>query len=456
MTAMRSRRPLWLSVALSAWGVFVAGALLLTTQQNVLGWLLCATATAAGIGWAIHARLAPVRALAQDASHLAATSDHGHLPATGPQELAQLSEAINQLASRLADANAEVRAHQHEQDAILQSMQGGVLTLDREQRILGINLGAAELLGLTGKSLRGVLIHEVARFPALLQFISTAMEKPESRAEVELRDDERRAVRITSAALRDSESNITGIILLMTDITKMKRLEAVRTDFAANVSHELRTPITNIKGYAETLLEVGQSDPELATKFLKIIATNADRLGALVDDILALASLERAESKESLPTAPTPLRQVLESARSQVEPEAASKQISIHIQAGDDLHAMANARLMEQAVVNLVSNAVKYSPARSRVWVESTRRLVGTEPWIEVVVRDEGPGIASEHLPRIFERFYRVDKARSREQGGTGLGLAIVKHIALAHGGKVSVESSIGKGSTFRLWLPAA
>jgi len=453
---MRQRRPLWLIVALPVWGVIVAGSLLLATQNNPLGWVLCVAAMAGGVGWVIQSRLVPVRTLAEDAAHLAATADHGHLPEAGPQELASLTEAINQLARRLAEANAEVRAHQHEQDAILQSMQGGVLTLDREQRILGINLGAAELLGLTGKSLRGVLIHEVARFPALLQFISAAIEKPESRAEVELRDDERRAVRITSAALRDSENSVTGIILLMTDITKMKRLEAVRTDFAANVSHELRTPITNIKGYAETLLELGHSDPELATKFLKIIATNADRLGALVDDILALASLERAEAKDSLPTAPTPLRLVLESAKSQVEPEAASKQISIHIEAGQDLHAMANARLMEQAVVNLVSNAVKYSPARSRVWVESARRLVANEPWIEVVVRDEGPGIASEHLPRIFERFYRVDKARSREQGGTGLGLAIVKHIALAHGGKVSVESSIGKGSTFRLWLPAA
>jgi two-component system phosphate regulon sensor histidine kinase PhoR len=232
----------------------------------------------------------------------------------------------------------------------------------------------------------------------------------------------------------------------------MRRLESMRSEFAANVSHELRTPITNIKGYVETLLQVGIDDPERMRKFLEIVHRNTVRLSGIVEDILTLAFLEEPETKQSLTQDPASARDIVGQVVEDLGSAASAKAIQVIVSVETERMVVANRSLIVQAMANLVSNAIKYSGERTTVRI----RIADVGEAICLSVSDEGPGIAAKHLPRIFERFYRVDKARARSQGGTGLGLAIVKHIATIHGGRVEVTSQLGQGSTFSLFLPAA
>ena len=383
------------------------------------------------------------------------------IPTSAEGELAALATALNDMAQLLSSQLNQLRAQRNEQEGILRSMEGGVLAIDAEFRVLRVNRVAQRMLGLTDTQVRGKTLHEVVRDTGLQRFAADAVADPSRRAaEFHLTIPSRGdiIVRATSGALLDAEDEPIGAIILLSDVSQLKRLESMRSDFAANVSHELRTPITNIKGYVETLLDTNLSDPDLSMNFLRVIARNADRLGAIVDDMLALTNLERTDG-QILPTAPTPLWMLLDSVRLQLDPEARSKRIRLALDVPKDLRAKVNARLAEQAIVNLVANAIKYSPPETVVTISARAAPEALEdgvPAIEIAIADQGPGIAPEHLPRIFERFYRVDKARSREQGGTGLGLSIVKHIALVHAGTVSADSTLGEGSIFRLVLPAS
>jgi two-component system phosphate regulon sensor histidine kinase PhoR len=224
----------------------------------------------------------------------------------------------------------------------------------------------------------------------------------------------------------------------------------LRRQFVANVSHELRTPITSIKGFVETLQDGAMNDPEDAERFLKILARQTDRLNAIVEDLLTLSSLDEDGSGRGIIREDGPIGDVLENAVQVCEVKAAAKQIEVHLRCGDHLVSKINAPLLEQAVVNLVDNAIKYGPDGSIVHVEA-RAEKGD---VVIHVRDSGDGIDAQHLSRLFERFYRVDEARSRELGGTGLGLAITKHIVGLHRGRVHVESAKGQGSTFSIYLP--
>jgi two-component system phosphate regulon sensor histidine kinase PhoR len=232
----------------------------------------------------------------------------------------------------------------------------------------------------------------------------------------------------------------------------LKALENIRRDFVANVSHELKTPITSIKGFLETLREGALKDPEHAERFLDIIIKHTDRLTAIVDDLLSLSRIERDAEKGEIALQDRRIAEVLDAVGKACRKRAQLKNIKLECEADDTIVAQINATLLEQAIVNLVDNAVKYSEPDQTVIVRAEK--IGEEVVIKVV--DEGCGIPRDHLERIFERFYRVDKARSRKVGGTGLGLAIVKHIVSAHGGRITVESSLGKGSTFSIYLPVA
>ena len=227
-------------------------------------------------------------------------------------------------------------------------------------------------------------------------------------------------------------------------------IEELRRQFVANVSHELRTPITSIKGFIETLLDGAMNEPEEAERFLRIAAKQSDRLDAIVEDLLTLSRLEQEAEKTGIPLERTSVSSVLENAMQVCRAKSTVKNISIKLQCGEHLEAKINAPLLEQAIVNLIDNATKFGPTESTVWVEARQEKKA----IVIHVRDKGSGIEAKHLPRLFERFYRVDKARSRSLGGTGLGLAIVKHIVLLHHGKVYVESAPGEGSTFSIYLP--
>jgi two-component system phosphate regulon sensor histidine kinase PhoR len=234
-------------------------------------------------------------------------------------------------------------------------------------------------------------------------------------------------------------------------ILRMHKLENMRRDFVANVSHELKTPITSIKGFVETLLGGAMDNPRDRKRFLEIVAGQADRLNAIIDDLLSLSQLEQDSGPVKIDFHDGGLKPVLEMAIQACASEALKKTVRVELHCPESIRAHINPQLFEQAVINLVDNAIKYSFPSTRVRVEASTDNEG----ITVVVMDEGRGIAQEHFPRLFERFYRVDRDRSREMGGTGLGLAIVKHIAQVHGGSVSVDSTVGKGSTFRIHLPA-
>jgi two-component system phosphate regulon sensor histidine kinase PhoR len=253
------------------------------------------------------------------------------------------------------------------------------------------------------------------------------------------------------------EDHPAGLVISLVDVTRMRRLESMRSEFAANVSHELRTPITNIKGYVETLLQVGLEDPERMRRFLEIVHRNTVRLSGIVEDILTLAFLEEPEAKQSLARTPIRATEIVQQVVEDLGSAANAKSIRVQISpVGNtrvsEILILANRSLAEQALANLLSNAIKYSAEGTEVGIE-----ISTEgPLIRIAVADQGPGIAAKHLPRIFERFYRVDKARARTQGGTGLGLAIVKHIASIHGGQVEVTSKVSQGSRFSLLLPKA
>ena len=380
----------------------------------------------------------------------------GRLPARfdRPQggQAFRVSRALGRAQRDVSTTISRLTVERDELQAILEALGNGLIALDREQRIRSANRIAEQLLGLSGEY-RGKLLQQATRQPDLSRFVNESLAaNGHLGAEIRLEGVETLVMQAASEPLPGSDGRLDGLLIVLDDITRLKRLESMRTDFAANVSHELRTPITNIKGYVETLQEIGYDDPPQVGHFIEIIHRNTRRLSMLVEDLLSLASLDQIDSRTGLEFEDLEIGQVLGDVQGELGDTARAKQVALSVSCGPGIRVFANRTLVHQAVANLVSNAIKYSPTGSSVEVEG--RLAGDVVEIEVV--DNGPGIPAKHLPRIFERFYRVDKARSRELGGTGLGLALVKHIALAHGGAVDAQSVVGKGSRFTIRLPLA
>jgi two-component system phosphate regulon sensor histidine kinase PhoR len=266
--------------------------------------------------------------------------------------------------------------------------------------------------------------------------------------DIEIYKDKKRYVHVHGASIDKTDG--TSAVIVFNDMTRIYRLENMRQEFVSNVSHELKTPITSIKGFVETLLDGAMNNREEAKKFLEIIARHTDRLIAIIEDILSLSHIEQGVENQNIPKEIGTIKDILTAAAAACQSKAVEKQMTIAIDCDDRLAAPINAPLLEQAVVNLIDNAIKYSDPQKTITLNARQN----NNTVLITVSDQGGGIAAEHLPRIFERFYVVDKARSRKVGGTGLGLAIVKHIVNAHGGKISVESEIGKGSIFTITLP--
>ena len=367
------------------------------------------------------------------------------------RELSSLAGSLNEMAAQLSGRIHELQAQQSEQQAILQSMGNAVIALDLQHRVLNVNRAAEQMLQLDGLHVRGRLLQEVCRQPRLHRFVADSLaEQSPMSAEFRLDTSRPITVKAVSETLRGPDGRPRGLLIVLNDVTELRRLETLRSDFAANVSHELRTPITNIKGYVETLLEVGWQDRGQAQRFLRIIRKNTSRLAAIVEDVLALARLEQSHARDSMERSSAPVTSIVRSALTQFESLAQGKNISVVVHVPEDLIVKAHRRLLEQALANLLSNAINYSDTGTVV--EISAQGANGEVWIAIA--DQGPGIPAEHVPRIFERFYRVDKARSRSLGGTGLGLAIAKHIARLHGGRIEVETEVGRGSTFRIVVP--
>ncbi len=393
----------------------------------------------------------PLRELKQTAEQIAQGDLESWTPALEYEEVAGLAGAMNRMAEQLEERFKTLQQQRLEQETIVSSMIEGVVAIDNSQQLLNMNNAAARLLNLNPPEVIGRNIAEIIRNTDLQRFIAQTLSTSEPlEGDITLIvGQEERNVQVHGTLLRTPEGEIFGALVVLNDITRLRKLENVRRDFVANVSHELKTPITSIKGFVETIIDTADLDSDEAKRFLQIISRQANRLHAIIEDLLKLSRIEQGIDRGEIELEVGKLKPVLNAAVHACQPQAQAKEMSIAVHCDPELRARINPPLLEQALVNLIDNAVKYGSSGQTVTVaaESTEDLVG------VTVADQGPGIAKEHLSRLFERFYRVDRARSSSQGGTGLGLAIVKHIVISHGGTIGVESEVGKGTKFTLKL---
>jgi len=431
---------------------------MLVRSQRILlaGHVACAALAIAAAFVAARHTSAPLRELAAAVTRLAAGGNGVRLPVNDVGELAAIAAALTRLREQVEERGVLIGRQGTQQEAVLGSMIEGVLAIDARQRIIGINRAAADLLDLDHREVVRRPLQEVVRNPDLRRFALLAIDCREPvEDDLVLRGAGDRTIRLRGTALRD-ESGEGGAVIVLNDVTDMQRLESVRRDFVANVSHELKTPIASIKGFVETLLDGAAEDPADARRFLEIVARQADRLAAIIEDLLALSRIEQSEGQGTLPLEPAAISAVVAAVVTECGPRAAEKSIRLVTSCPEDLVVEINAPLLEQALINLTDNAIKYSDGDRTAWIDAAAVRRDGRAELVLTVRDEGRGISEEHLPRLFERFYRVDSARSRALGGTGLGLSIVKHIAQAHGGSVGVESEPGVGTTFTMRLPLA
>lgn len=355
---------------------------------------------------------------------------------------------------QLGERFAAVERRRSELEAVLSSMVEGVAAIDTEERVISLNRAAAQMLSLDPQRAVGRPIQEVVRNASLQSLVAAALDDQTHSpviGELSLRlspgsstDD--RSIQVHAAPVRDAQGQRAGAVVVLHDITRLRRLESVRKDFVANVSHEIKTPVSAIKAAVETLLDDEAMPAAPRRNFTGIIARQTDRLDVIIEDLLSLTRLEQdgvevADDLDACLIAP-----VIRAACETCHAKAQAKSITLDIDA-DPLSARVVPTLLEQALVNLIDNAIKYSPERTTVRIAAQRMRDDAV----ITVTDEGRGIEPEHLPRVFERFYRTDRARSRQLGGTGLGLSIVKHIAESLGGKARVTSQLGRGSTFSL-----
>jgi len=418
-----------------------------------LAWAgLVIAALAAGTSLVVARRISqPLEEMTRGAQRFARGDFARRIPPADIEELDQLAQVLNEMSAQLDARVRAVLQERHEREAILSSMVEAVVAVDDRERVLHMNQAAAifavDVAGAVGRPLQEVILN--LDLESLMRRALASDAPVEGDVALYAAGDERQ-LQAHAAPLRDGRGQRIGAVIVLNDVTRLRRLERMRREFVANVSHELKTPITSIKGFVETLLSGALDNPTEARRFLQIIARHTDRLNAIIEDLLSLSRLEEETERQEVILKEGDVGPVIEAAVAACAAKAAAKNIAIERSIAAGLRVRLNARLLEQAVINLLDNAIKYSPAGARVRVEASTENAE----VVIRVRDEGCGIEARHLPRLFERFYRVDKARSRANGGTGLGLAIVKHIAQAHGGYPTVSSTPGKGSIFAIHLP--
>jgi len=377
----------------------------------------------------------------------------GRMAAAETVEIAAVTEAMNRMANQLGERIATVERQRSELEAIMSSMVEGVVAIDGNETVISLNAAGALLLGVTPERALGRSIQEVGRHPQLTELAQSVLGgAARLERDVQVGPQTDIWLQVRASGLRDPGGARIGALLVLNNITRLRKLETMRRDFVANVSHELKTPITSIKGFVETIIDEPPDDEADLRRFLDIVRRQADRLDSIITDLLALSRLEQDAEGGGIELADSALAPVLERVIRDLAARRPEQAPRVRLECPGAVRAPLNAPLLEQAVTNLIENALKYSPPDTAVTVGCA---VDGE-LVRVTVTDEGPGIAAGHLPRLFERFYRVDKARSRQMGGTGLGLAIVKHIAQAHGGRAEVASEPGRGSTFTIILPGA
>ncbi len=420
-----------------------------TMMRRIVGAAFLTGLLAMGVCILVVRRItAPLLGMGQAARQFAEGDFNHRIPRQQAIEFDELAEALNSMSGQLSKTLSTLSEQRNEQQAVLSSMDEGVLAIDRRERIIHMNRIAGKILGVDHKAVKRELIQQVVRFANLQEFIKAVLgsQKPLS-MDMALIGEAEKQIQAHGTVLRNDDEESIGALIVLRDITQLRHLETVRSDFVANVSHELKTPITSIKGFVETLLtDDWNHDPD-TLRFLKIISQQAGRLNAIIDDLLTLSRLEQKDGH--VMRDPTPLAPVLDNATHLCQLQAGEKNITIHTECSDDLKPTINAPLLEQAIVNLIINAIKYSDSDKTIQIHAKKE----GDLVSILVKDEGFGIERKHLDRLFERFYRVDTARSRKLGGTGLGLSIVKHIVQAHNGTIKVESTLEKGTTFSIVL---
>jgi two-component system phosphate regulon sensor histidine kinase PhoR len=394
----------------------------------------------------------PIRAMKKGAQLFAQGDFNKKLIIPYSDELGDLARTLNSMATSLDDRIQTITRQRNELTAILVSLNEGVIAVDNNEKVISLNPAASKILNITQESARGCYIHQIVRNSTLQKFLTSTLsskDRTESAFSLPTLDGEL-YIQAYGTVLIDHDTNPQGAVLVLNDITRIRKLENLRKEFVSNVSHELRTPLTSIKGFVETIRSGDYKLPEEVTRFLTIISAKTDNLCSIVEDILTLSSIERDNEHREISMNRNNIQGIIQDAINTCHWKAVKKNISIKLECPPEIYSCINAPLIEQAIVNLLDNAIKYSNENTDIII----LVKSSETELIISVQDHGCGIAEEHLGRVFERFYRVDKARSRKLGGTGLGLSIVKNIVSAHSGNVIVNSKVGIGSTFEICLP--
>ncbi|MFH2093385.1 MAG: ATP-binding protein [Pseudomonadota bacterium] len=423
-----------------------------TIRNNIFLVLVMTTLAAAIVSLYVTRRITrPIEEMKKGAAQFANGKLDVRLAVPSSEELSELAVTMNQMAENLDEKIKAFKHRSMELEAVHGSMLEGVIAIDKDERIITVNSAAAKIFDFPAAQLKTRYILEVARNVEFQSFIQRALATHEPvEDDIILKEKESLVLNIHSTALYDTNRQRMGTLIMFHDITRIRRLETMHKDFAANVSHELKTPLTTIKGFIETLQEMLVSkDTKQSEYFLNIIDKNVNRMIDLINDLLALSRLERLEGT-GIRFEQQPLHALLQAAIHMCQSGISEKQIQVSIDCPEELIVKVDPGLMEQAMINLVDNAVKYSPQNSHIMISARLK----ENRINIVIQDQGCGIDQDHLPKIFNRFYRVDKSRSRHEGGTGLGLAIVKHIVQYHQGTIVVQSVKNQGTCFKISLP--
>lgn len=415
-----------------------------------LGVFLCAAVFFAVLFWCRRKHFDSIRKLAEAVRRRIHDVSTGSFFLQSPREFHKLAEAIDQMSSVLSKRIAEAESEQAKFSAILEHMVEGVVAVDERKNVLVVNPSARRMLSIEEENLTGRTLLETAHNEKMDAMISHAMDqKTAVSGEIELFHPEKKFFRVNAIGIVRSAGDTYGLLVIH-DVTEIRRLENTRREFVANVSHELRTPLTSIKGFIETLLGGALEDHVQSEKFLRMMEEDSNRLGRLINELLELSRIEAGEIPFRFEA--VDLGELAQRVADTFEHQLREKGITLENQLlGKNLSVTADPDKLKQVFINLIDNAVKFNRDQGRIAIRGER----SDSEIKISIEDTGIGIPESFVERVFERFFRVDKARSREAGGTGLGLSIVKHIIEAHGGRVACESEVGKGSIFSFTLPA-
>lgn len=428
---------------------FASLKLFLVNTENALGAVVLSLPFAMALAWVLYKRVVrPLNVISQAAREMARGKLDKEIRIYSSDEIGDLARSINLLASRLKQTVEEITDEKDRMRAILNSMADGVVAVDRAGKVLLVNPVVGRALGIPEEASKGKEIVEVVRHYDFENYLKEALSgQQDLTREIQVLTPDPRIFRVHFTPLKGNDRG--GVVALFRDVTESRRLEQMRSEFIANVSHELRTPMTSIKGFLETLLDGTLDDREATEHFLRIMSNETDRLTRLIDDLFALSNIENRKvvpKKE-----PLAVGDIVEKVISILGQNARDKNIQIAAKIPVETPLiLADEDMLTRVVINLLDNAVKYTPRGGNVDIEAGF----SDNRVFLRFKDTGIGIPGESLPRVFERLYRVDRARSREYGGTGLGLAIVKHIIDVHGGWIDVSSTPGKGSVFTLYIP--